>query len=130
MGHFFSSICGGSGGEVSWTTAFTLSFFLGIFGADRFYFNCICTGLIKLLLIPISLLLIGLFNVMPPLNILSPLIGTAGFLGAIGWWIYDFVRILLGKTICSGYYYKNFKGVASPLWKKKLEDANSSLGIK
>ena len=127
MGHFFSSLCGGSGGAVSWTTALTLSFFLGLFGADRFYFSCICTGLLKLLVVPLSLLLIAIFNVMPPLNILSPLIGTLGFFGALFWWIYDLGRILFGKTICEGYYYKGTVGFTSPLWKKKLQEANTSM---
>ena len=127
MGHFFSSLCGSGGGEKSWFTAISLSFFLGFLGADRFYFDCICTGLLKLLVLPLTLIIIGLCNMFPPLNILGALIGTIGWFVFIGWWAYDVGTILFRKNVCSGYFYGGNLGQTTPIWEKKLrEDAKST----
>jgi TM2 domain-containing membrane protein YozV len=59
----------------NWMIALLLSFFLGTFGADRFYLGCIGTGVLKLL--------------------------TFGGFGI--WAIIDFIRLLTGSKLCGGF---------------------------
>jgi TM2 domain-containing membrane protein YozV len=59
----------------NWIVALLLSFFIGPFGADRFYLGCIGTGILKLL--------------------------TFGGFGI--WALIDFIRLLTGSKLCGGF---------------------------